>query len=124
MGCPAELQSAENPEGLLHRRLGQEFQPSGGGTQRIETETRVGAFLRRQRDGTASRPGRDDRGDGFLFLHQIEVILISEKPEIIKAGHVQGSLFLDDVEGNVHGLTGAPDKSLGVAIPDDCAVIQ
>lgn len=36
------LQAAVEPDGLLHLRLGQEFQPSGGGTQRIETQTRLG----------------------------------------------------------------------------------
>ena len=36
-------EAAVEPDGLLHLRLRQEFEPSGGGTQRIETETRVGA---------------------------------------------------------------------------------
>ncbi len=37
------LEAAVEPDGLLHLRLGQEFQLSGGGTQRIETEARVAA---------------------------------------------------------------------------------
>jgi len=37
------LEAIVEPGGLLHLRLQQEFEPSGGGTQRIETETRVGA---------------------------------------------------------------------------------
>ena len=37
------LQASVEPDGLLHLRLRQEFEPSGGGTQRIETETRVAA---------------------------------------------------------------------------------
>jgi hypothetical protein len=36
------LEAAAEPDGLLHLRLRQEFEPSGGGTQRIETEVLVG----------------------------------------------------------------------------------
>jgi hypothetical protein len=36
------LEAQREPDGLLHLRLRQEFAPSGGGTQRIETEVRVG----------------------------------------------------------------------------------
>jgi len=35
------LEAAVEPDGLVHLRLRQEFAPSGGGTQRIETEVRV-----------------------------------------------------------------------------------
>jgi hypothetical protein len=36
------LEAAAEPDGLLHLRLRQEFEPSGGGVQRIKTEVRVG----------------------------------------------------------------------------------
>ena len=36
------LEAAVEPDGLLHLRLRQEFEPSGGGTQRSETEVLVG----------------------------------------------------------------------------------
>jgi hypothetical protein len=35
------LEATVEPDGLLHLRLRQEFEPSGGGTQRIQTEVRV-----------------------------------------------------------------------------------
>ncbi|WP_216918769.1 prepilin-type cleavage/methylation domain-containing protein [Synechococcus sp. CCAP 1479/9] len=38
------LEATVEPDGLLHLRLRQEFEPSGGGTQRIETEVRVGGL--------------------------------------------------------------------------------
>jgi len=38
------LEAAAEPDGLLHLRLRQEFEPSGGGTQRIETEVWVGGL--------------------------------------------------------------------------------
>jgi hypothetical protein len=38
------LEAAVEPDGLLHLRLRQEFEPSGGGVQRIETEVRVGGL--------------------------------------------------------------------------------
>ncbi len=37
------LAAALEPDGLLHLQLRQEFEPAGGGTQRIETEARMGA---------------------------------------------------------------------------------
>ncbi len=37
------LEAASEPDGLLLLRLRQEFEPAGGGTQRIETEARLGA---------------------------------------------------------------------------------
>jgi len=39
------LEAALEPDGLLHLRLRQEFEPSGGGMQRIETEMRLGGGL-------------------------------------------------------------------------------
>ncbi|MCP9798084.1 hypothetical protein [Cyanobium sp. Lug-B] len=36
------LEATVEPDGLLHLRLRQGFEPSGSGTQRIETETRIG----------------------------------------------------------------------------------
>jgi hypothetical protein len=36
------LAATAEPDGLLHLNLQQEFEPSGGGTQRIETEVRMG----------------------------------------------------------------------------------
>lgn len=38
------LDATVEPDGLLHLRLRQEFEPSGGGTQRIQTEVRVGGL--------------------------------------------------------------------------------
>lgn len=35
------LEAAVEPDGLVHLRLRQDFEPSGGGVQRIETEARV-----------------------------------------------------------------------------------
>ncbi|MEA5391458.1 hypothetical protein VB738_09320 [Cyanobium gracile UHCC 0139] len=35
------LEASREPDGLLHLQLRQEFEPPGGGTQRIETEVRV-----------------------------------------------------------------------------------
>ena len=35
------LEAQREPDGLLHLRLRQDFEPSGGGVQRIETEARV-----------------------------------------------------------------------------------
>ncbi|AFY28575.1 hypothetical protein [Cyanobium gracile] len=35
------LEASRDLDGLLHLQLRQEFEPSGGGSQRIETETRV-----------------------------------------------------------------------------------
>ncbi|MBW4530303.1 MAG: hypothetical protein KME02_06380 [Aphanothece saxicola GSE-SYN-MK-01-06B] len=37
------LEAALEPDGLLRLRLRQAFEPAGGGVQRIETETRLGA---------------------------------------------------------------------------------
>ena len=37
------LEAASEPDGLLRLQLRQEFEPSGGGIQRIETEARMGA---------------------------------------------------------------------------------
>ncbi len=36
------LEATVGADGLLHLRLRQEFEPSGGGAQRIETQTRLG----------------------------------------------------------------------------------